>query len=407
MKGTSDVTVVGAGPSGSFTALKLVEHGVDVTVYEEHGETGVPSHCAGHLSIRGLRSLGMYPLPSEIVENTFRGATFYSPCGSRFSVRLASPVTCVVNRVLFDKHLAEKAQNAGAIYSLDSKVENVILENGMVKGVRVKQRGRTEKKMSKIVVDAEGITSRILKETGLSGPDRRMLVNGAETEVEGVKDVSQDMVEVFLGTEYAPGFYAWLIPKKDGKGKAGLAAKGRDPEKLLQKFITEHPIARDKLRDARVSRIMVHPMTLGGPIGKAYSNGFIAVGDAASHVKSTTGGGVVFGLRGAAIAAEVVYEAVRQDDFSSRFLSTYQRRLDEVLGFDAKMMVRMRKTLDTMSDKRLDSLIGMCTKLGLEKALQSVEDIDFQGRSLLRVLRSPRALATVGYFFLNYLFANV
>jgi geranylgeranyl reductase family protein len=407
MKDASDVIVVGGGPSGSFTALKLAEHGIDVTVYEEHDEIGIPSHCAGHLSIHVLRSLGLYPLPSGIVENTFRGAVFYSPCGNRFSVRLASPVTCVVNRALFDKHLAEKAQSAGAIFSLNSKVENLILENGIVKGVRVELRGRTEKKMAKIVVDAEGISPRILKETGLSGSDRRMLVNGVEAEAENVKDMSLDMVEVFLGAEYASGLYAWLIPKKDGRAKVGLAVRGRDPQKLLQKFVTEHPIAREKLHDARIARVSVHPISLGGPITKAYSSGFLAVGDAASHVKSTTGGGVVFGLTGAAIAAEIVCEAVRRDDCSSRFLSAYQRRLNDALGFDAKIMVRMRRTLDAMSDRRLDALVGMCTKLGLEKTLQKVGEIDFQGRTLLRILRSPRAFAAVGYSFLTYLFAKV
>jgi digeranylgeranylglycerophospholipid reductase len=407
MREVADVIVVGGGPSGSFAALKLARLGVNVTVYEEHSEIGLPSHCAGHLSIRGLKRLRIHPLPVEIVENTFQGAAFYSPTGKRFLVRLASPVTCAVDRALFEKYLADKAQDVGVEYCLDSRVDSLIVENGIVKGVKIKQRGKTENKLAKIVIDAEGVSSRILRQTGLRGPSQRMLVNGVEAEAENVKDTKLDTVEVFLGADYAPGLYAWLIPKKDGKAKVGLAAKARNPKELLQKLMTKHPVASKKLLTAKIDKITVHPITLGGPINKAYSNGFLAVGDAASQVKSTTGGGVIFGMTCAAFAAEVANEAIRQDDFSSKSLSAYGRRCDETIGFDASMMVRMRKTLDAMSDRRLDALIGLCTKLALNKSLQKVEDLDFHGRTLLHVLRSPRVLAALSYFFLTYSFGNL
>lgn len=407
MKEATEVIVIGSGPSGSFAALKLAKLGVNVRVYEEHSEIGLPSHCPGHLSIRGLKRLRIHALPVEIVENTFRGAAFYSPTGKRFLVRLASPVTCVVDRALFEKYLAERAQDAGAEYCLDSRVESLILNDGTVKGITIRRQGKTENRLTKIVIDAEGISSRILKQTGLRGPNKRMLVNGIEAEAENVKDTQLDTVEVYLGADYAPGLYAWLIPKKEGKAKVGLAAKARNPKELLQKLVTKHPVASKKLLKAKIDKIMTHPITLGGPIPKAYSNGFLAVGDAASQVKSTTGGGVILGMTCAAIAAEVAHEAIRQNDFSSKSLSAYGRRCDEAMGFDVKMMVRMRKTLDAMSDRRVDGLIGLCTKLALNKTLQKVEDIDFQGRTLLHLLRSPRALTALSYFFLTGFFTNL
>ena len=57
-----DVAIIGGGPVGSYAALHLAKKGIPVTVYEEHPEIGLPSHCAGHISIRSLKTMGLYPL---------------------------------------------------------------------------------------------------------------------------------------------------------------------------------------------------------------------------------------------------------------------------------------------------------------------------------------------------------
>jgi flavin-dependent dehydrogenase len=130
-------------------------------------------------------------------------------------------------------------------------------------------------------------------------------------------------------------------------------------------------------------------------------------GDAASQVKPTTGGGVVLGLTCADIAAEIASEALTRNNVSAAFLKAYENRCYETVGFDAKMMLRMRKNLDLISDRKLDDMIAMCRRLGLDRTLEKVKDIDFQGQTFLRALRSPRTLTALGYFFLLYLSANL
>jgi geranylgeranyl reductase family protein len=404
MNEASDVIVVGAGPCGSFTALNLARLGRSVTVFEEHSQIGVPSHCPGHLSMKGLKQLGLHPLPPEIVENTFYGANFYSPKGNKFSVHFSQPVTCAVDRAMFDKYIAEKAQDAGAIYRLNTRVEALILKNAFAEGALVKHEETTKNMQASVVVDAEGISSRILNEAGLPRPQK--FVKGVEAEVQNVKDAEPDAVDVYLGKNYAPGFYGWLIPKKDGKAKVGLAARSGNPKELLQKLMLKHPAASKKLQSARILKATFHPITLGGPTAQAYSNGFLAVGDAASQVKPTTGGGVIFGMTCAQVAAEVASEALGKNDLSKEFLCNYQNRCREIFGFDMKIMLRMRKTLDALSDERVDDAIALCAKLRLDKILQNVKDIDFQGQTLLQVLRSPRMLTALAYFFFAYLSAN-
>lgn len=402
----SDVIVVGGGPCGSFTALNLAKLGSQVTVFEEHNEVGSPCHCAGHLTLQGLKRLGLHPLPSKIVENTFYGAVFHSPKGKKFRIRFSSPVTCSVNRVAFDKYIADMAEEAGSRYCLNSRVESLITKNGCTKDVIVRREESQEKFSAKVVVDAEGVSSRILRQAGLIPSNQNTLVKAVQAEVENVKDMEADMVEIFVGRDYAPGFYGWLMPNQDGTAKVGLAAENGNPRELLQSLMLKHPTASKKLHTATITKTSFHSIPLGGPIPKAFSDGFIAVGDAASQVKPTTGGGVIFGMTCAEIAAEVVREALQRTDFSSDFLATYQKRCDKILKSEIKFMLKIKKMLDALPDHKMDSAIDFCAKMGLNKAIQNLEDIDFQAHSLIHSLWNPRVPVALLYLLLSYLFTK-
>ena len=407
MNSDPDVIVVGGGPCGAFTALNLSRLGVDVTVIEEHGEIGFPSHCAGHLSVEGLTRLGLFPLTSDIIENVFYGATFYSPRGRAFSIDFDWPVTCTVNRSLFDRYIADLAKKEGVSFYLNTRVESLIIEQESVRGVVVNYQGRREEIRTKIVADCEGVTSRLLKQTGLHPINNLRIVNGLEAEFENVENIDLKKVEVYLGHDYAPKFYAWIVPKPGGRAKVGLGAENGDPRRFLERLMFKHPVASQKLKKARILNAAFHPISLGGPISLACTNGFLAVGDAAGQVKPTTGGGLIFGLTCARIAAAIAKAAIDKDDCSARSLYQYQRRLDKQFGFDEKMMLMMRRMLNLLSDQQTDSLIDFCAKFKLDKALRNVKDIDFQGQSFLQTLRNPRVIASLGYFAYILLHPNL
>jgi digeranylgeranylglycerophospholipid reductase len=216
-----------------------------------------------------------------------------------------------------------------------------------------------------------------------------------------------DAVEVFLGKNYAPGFYAWLMPRLDGTAKVGLATNKGNPKEFLQRLMHKHPVASKQLANAKITRIAFHPITLGGPISKAYTSGFLAVGDAASQVKPTTGGGVVFGLTCARIAAAVADEAMRRNDVSSNFLALYQKRCTDTLGFDFSVMLKIRRFLDSLSDEKVDEVLRFCARIGLDKTLENVEEIDFQGQLLLKMLTKPAMFTALAYFLKLYLSATL
>jgi len=395
------IIVVGGSSCGSFSAFSAAKAGADVVVFEEHKAVEMPSHCAGHLSLSGLKRLGLLPLPDKVVENTFKSAVFYSPCGNEFWVRFSSPVTCVVDRELFDKHMANLAMKAGVEYRLGMRAESLILDNGYVKGIVISREGEKETLPSSIVIDAEGVSSNLLKKAGYPTLNRSAVVNAIHAEVDNINDVESDTVEVYLGRKYALGFYAWIIPRRDGSAKIGLATKTGTPKEYLQRFMQNHPIASKKLKNSKIVKKSFHPITLGGAISRTYHNGLLIVGDAASQVKPTTGGGIIFGLLCSKIAGEVAAKAVMNKNYSAKLLSQYQSRWKKTIGFELTALRYLRLMLNRLSDKEVDELIKLCSKLELGKILEEHGDPDFEGASLIRMLRRPVTLVVSLYFLLS------
>ena len=389
------IAIVGAGPAGAFAALNLAKLGLAhrTAVFEEHYEIGKPSHCAGHLNIETIKMLGI-KLPAKIIENEIKGAVFYSPSGLSFAVKREEPVTVVVNRELFDQAIAEEAEKLGVKFHLGCRVERLLIKKGKVAGIVVRNlREKTREDVYlKLVIDAEGVSAALLKKANFPYPNPENLVYGCQAIVDDVETVNQDFVEVYLSRKFAHGLFAWIIPRRDGTAKVGLAVKHGNPRRALFDFIYKHPVASEKLRKGRILRLSFHPIPLGGPIKKTYAHGLLVVGDAASQVKPTTGGGVLTGMICAKIAAKTAFKALNLNNFSEEFLAEYQREWKSKLGFEFKSMLRLRRMLDRLSDKQIDKLFQLCIKTDLNEILTKVGDVDFQGRTLLKAVLHPKSL---------------
>jgi len=398
----SDIIVVGGGPAGSYSAYTAARRGASVTVCEEHETVGAPNHCAGHLNISGLKQLGIQ-VPSGAIENRIVGATFFSLSGCRFRLRCRSPVTYVVDRTAFDRSLAEQAMKTGVEYHFRSRVKSLLSDPSGVKGVKLSDGTRLEARM---VIDAEGCSSAVLKTSGLRGVNASNVVRGIQVEVDRLEDVETDMVEVYLGREVAPDFFAWIIPRRDGTAKVGLATSKGNPHEYLDRFLYKHPVAAKKLGKSKITDCYAHPIPVSGPIPKTFFDGLLVVGDAASQVKPTTGGGVIFGLTCARIAGEVACEALKVGDVSAARLSAYERRWRRQIGFELKAMHWIRRMLNRVSDSRLDSIIELCNRVGVTDVLERFGDVDFQGRSLVSMVRHPAAFAVGAYFIYSWLIST-
>ena len=391
---SADLAIVGCGVSGASAAIAAAQVGISVSIFEEHGKVGVPSHCSGHVGILAFKQFAPH-LPNRIIENEIRGAVLHPPSGKPLILRRPNPVTWVLNRAQFDKHLASLAVKSGARLHLNTRIESFERSNGDLK---LKVAGRSESLFtSRMLIDASGCGASISKYVGLPKPGRGMLVNSAQFNVDNVADVDTDFVEVYFGQSFAPGFFGWIIPRRDGSAKVGIAAGGRaNVRDCFQRFIRKHPVVSKKLKHAKpITAPMYHPIPVGGAPSCTYADGILAVGDAASQVKPTTGGGIVFGLACGRIAGETAAKAVRDGDASAARLSNYEKRWRRLIGFDLKAMSWLRRLLYRLPDRHLDQIFRISRELNADDVLSKTADIDFQGRTLLSLARDPRLFITL------------
>lgn len=380
----TDVLVVGAGPAGLIAARTAAREGVDVVVVEEHNEVGFPVHCAGLLSVGGLRDIEVPPDVS-FVQNEVSDAVFHSPGGLTFRIRGGERKAYVVDRRAFDKFLAEQATRAGADLRLGFRVDSFILKNREVVGVSGKD-GSSLK--AKVVIDAEGSSCKLLNKAGLKTPDQVAFLPATQFEIDEV-EVDPNCVEVFFGRKLAPGFFAWMIPTRRRSARVGLACRGTNlPQRL-------HDLVRDRLGTVKTVTKYGGRVYTGPPSPKTYDSGLLVVGDAAGHTKATTGGGVILGGICAKLAGITAADAISKGTTSATFLKTYEKSWKKRLGTEFRTMRLARRMADMLSDKALDETFRLIIEKGLQRLIEECGQIDFQSRLLMRLALDPSALKIV------------
>ena len=105
-----------------------------------------------------------------------------------------------------------------------------IASTGDAARVEAESRGQTSLFESKVVVVASGFGSGL--PAGLGFGKVGDFVMGAQAEVE----TNVEEVEVYLGSQFAPGFFAWLVPTHQGRALAGLLAR-RDTKACMEAFL--------------------------------------------------------------------------------------------------------------------------------------------------------------------------
>ncbi len=291
-------------------------------------------------------------------------------------LRKKEPVALILNRMKLDQFLAKQAIATGAELKTNARASKFLREQDGSARI-ILQNG--EQVSCKVAVDASGAGSRLPEQAGLDTPDWSQLLPGLQYELIGTPKQG-DMVDLFFGSDKAPGFFAWSIPTGDYSARVGLASRKGNVKKLIDKLVTEH------WSKAAIDATKSGSVLVSGPIGKCWSYNFLVVGDAAGQVKQTTGGGIVIGgccgqMAGRAASA---FAAAKGDD-GVRFLRDYDLKWKEMFDSDLRGMSLARKVFAGLSDDTLDRLFHVLRKHVGE--IEELGDMDFQGKVISQMLR--------------------
>ena len=368
-----DLIVAGAGPIGSYAAYLVAREGFRVLAVEEHETIGEPVHCTG---VIGVEAFKRFDLPQDCIEGVQRSATLRSPGGEILRVEKAEPQAFVVDRTLLDRRLAERAFGAGASFWLGTRAEDIRAGDEHV-AVSVNAHGERQWIKARLCVLATGIDRTLVSRLGFPRPSRYLQAAQAWVDVDRIEEV-----ELYFGRDIAPGSFAWAVPGGRARTRVGVACQSQALAHL-RALLDSEPLNN---RIAGEARAAARPIPIGR-IARTSGRRVLLVGDAAAQTKSTTGGGIYYGLLCAQYLAETVAEALHAGDCSDRMLARYDARWQHALGREMRMGELFRRVAARLSDRQIDGLFRAAARNGLIERIQQQSHFDWHSNIIIALLK--------------------
>ena len=348
-----DVVVVGGGPAGSMAAWEAAKGGVSVCMLEKDRDIGYPVRCGEAAGESGLRQF--VEIEDSWIAEKITSVKLVSPNLTSVDIDFAAETGYILNRRIFDYDLSRYAANAGAEVYTKAYVKNVLANNGEVNGVVLDYLGEEKQIQAKIVIGADGLTSRVGRWAGLKTLVRMKDMESAVQYSVANVDIEPNKMIMYVGMNHAPGGYIWVFPKGKkfaniGIGISGKYSKHKSAQKYLDEFMErEYP-------DAAILTTMCGGVPCAKPMEKPVADGIMLVGDAAHQINPMTGGGIVAGMKGGWIAGQVAAEAIKKNDYSEDSLLEYPKRMRKDFGKNHERFYKIKEVTEKLTNEELDSI---------------------------------------------------
>jgi len=358
------ISIIGAGPSGCYTAYLLAKAGKDVQIFEEHKEIGSPIQCTGLVtpSINNILKL-----KKDLIINEIKKVKIFSKNNS-LELNLKNK-NLVLDRKKFDNHLADLAISQGTKIFLNYKfIEN---KKNLIKIKFNNQKDSILK--TDYLIGADGPLSQVARSNNLF--KKRKFLTGIQAIV---KLKNENYIEFYPSI----GTFAWVVPENKEICRIGVAYY-QNPKEDFNRFLKLKKINNKNIIEKQGGLIPLYDPRL-----KTKKDNIYLVGDAASQVKATTGGGIIQGLKAAQSLADSILNK-----------KNYEERWKKEIGKDLLVHLKMRNIMDKFKDKDWDSLIKLFKKDETKRIIESF-DRDYPTKFIIKlILSEPKLL-----HFLKFLF---
>jgi len=369
-----DVAVVGAGPAGSTAAYLLARAGLQVVVIERGKSAGDKNVSGGLVFSRIFNEIYPQFWKEAPVERAIRGhGLIFLGEGSsttldfRDEEALSAPYNAFsVLRARLDPWIAQQAEEAGAMVIRGYTVDELLLEDGRVSGVRAGE----DELPADVVVVAEGTRSLLLKKAGLREEfDVKDISLGIKEVIQLPEETinerfqcnpGEGMAYTTVGSMAGIGGGGFLYTNQDTLS-VGVVVKissmyesGLQPHEVLDVFKSNPMIAR-LIQGGEVVEYSAQTVHRGGLhlIPQLYGPGYVVVGSAARLILNNilTLRGMDLAVSSAASAAQAIIQAHERGDYSASSLAAYEEHFQKSAVYQD--MKTFKDTYPLLENERL------------------------------------------------------
>jgi geranylgeranyl reductase family protein len=306
-----DVLVVGGGPAGSTTAIRLADGGARVLLVDR-ARFPRDKPCGGGLTTRAFVQCPVDPTPVveeevDLVELRFR-------FGDAVVRRAASPVIRMTQRRRLDAFLLDAARERGVEVREGTTIDATAAP-------------------ADVVVGADGANGTTARALGLGGG----IVQGVAYEGNvpyGVVSRERYARRAVVELADIPGGYGWVFPKGDhvNVGVGAWQDEGPRIREHLARVCRAHG-----LEPAQLDALRGHRLPLRRPGTRVAGERALLVGDAAGLIDPVSGDGMYECFVSSGLAAEAILGGT---------LAAYPDRLDAALGRLHGASWKLKRALD-------------------------------------------------------------
>lgn len=335
------ITIVGAGPAGSYLGYLLAKQGKEVTIFEEHSQVGSPVQCTGIVT-HSIEKF--FKLKNEVIAKKLDKVVVVSKT-NKITVSVDE---IVMWRDKLDRFVADMAQNEGVNILLNHKFIGLEGKNTVI--AKDKKSKKIKKIKTDAVVGADGPYSAVAKAAYMNSGSKNYL--GMQAKVKLAMDTTA--FETHFGNDF-PNFFGWCVPESEDTVRLGIGCF-ENAQEHFYRFLKSRTGKKDVLRWESGLIPLYNPKKIIQK-GDVY-----LIGDAASQVKSTTGGGIIPSLKAAHTLCDCIINS-----------KDYNKEFKKQSGKELLLHLRIRNILNKFSDKDYDKLLNLMNQEKVRKILKKYD----------------------------------
>ena len=359
-----DVVVCGAGPAGLLCVLelqKLSKVPLRIALLDKKDPWREPVACAEAVHRDGFYK--MFDPSEDWIRNPIHGVTFVSPDGTRFSSERKN-WGLNIDRAVMHKGLAERCAWNGADCHFRSWIRKIHPYQNGFRQIEITQGESNIQIKAKVVVDSCGAGSTIALEKNIC--DGRFDTEPAVFALlEGI-EFNPNFIELYFGTNYAPGGYAWLFPRCGDTANVGLVVgrehvKTHAPRHLMKSFTDRF------WPDVEYGALHGGPIPCGQDKTPIAHDFLFKAGDSMSCVHPISRAGILEAMHSGKLAAQGIIQLLADPTLEQKIYSQYLKDWYKVKGNFHEQVARSKKAVGSIPDSALDRTAHRLQHIAPEK----------------------------------------